>query len=196
VYFQLRQTPVLEGLYMTNPPQLGWNITWISGSKHPKRLAEPIEVELNDEYGTEMADIFDDNILLMSAALVDGLKDAGVDNFDSYDVELIDKKRSQSFEGYKAIQVIGRIAAADMSASDSFDPTGAGHTLVQFRELHLDEGAIKDALMFRLHESVSTLIVHQQVADKLRNLDLRFVSLVPVGEHPVPKLDEQDEETE
>ncbi|MGD8592137.1 MAG: hypothetical protein PVF82_04855 [Gammaproteobacteria bacterium] len=190
MYYKLIQTPVMGGLYMTISPKLGRKIRWLSGARHPVPINTPIRIELNDEYGTEIADIFVDNVPLMSINMVEAMRNAGVDNMDVYEVQLVDEKRKLIFDNYVAVQIIGRIAAADMAASDAFDPANIGHSIVQFRELVLDEEKIRDALIFRLHEDPTTILIHQTVKNELEKLDLKYVSMIPPNEHAIPELKE------
>jgi len=194
MYYHLRQTPVMEGLYMTVEPDLGPEVDWLSGCPHEEPIPIPLTIELDDEYGTTLPDIFDDAPLVMKKELVSALREAGVDNIDTYAAVLVDRKRKKTFEGYEAVQVVGRIAAADLGKSVYEDPAGAGHTLVQFQDLVLDGRAIRDALLFRLHESASTIVVAERVKKRLETLPLQYVSLLPVGAKPVPALETEDDE--
>ena len=180
MYFQMKQTMVMEGLYMTKSPGLPLSVRWISGQRHKTPITEPIRVELDDTYGTELPDFFDDNIVLMSERMIGALRAAGVDNFDVYQVELVDTNRNKVIADYQAVQIIGRLKAADAAASDVFNPMGVSHTLQEFRKLKLDQNAARGLLMFRLYESADTIVVHEAVKAKLDEADLKYVSFVAV----------------
>ena len=151
LYYQLRQTPVMDGLYRAREPDLGRGMSWWKGTRHTKPIPEPLEVELNDTFGTKLPDIFDGSILLMSDAMVAALHKAGADNFDAYKAVLVDHNRKKRFSGYKAVQIIGRVSAVDLSASDVFNPLGIKHTAIQFRKLAVDHEKAKTIglLIFR-----------------------------------------------
>lgn len=162
-------------------------LQWLSGIRHPVDIKTPIEVTLDDTHGTKLADLGDvQGILLMSERLVDGLRDAGVDNIDAYDAILLDPKRNKRFKGYFAVQVIGRMSAVDNGASEADDPLGVGHTMVQYRSLVIDEKSALGQKMFRLHESVSTIVVNEEVGQVLSRLHLKCVEIAPLRTTPLP----------
>jgi hypothetical protein len=189
MFYQLRETPVLKGLYMIKQPNLGPKVRWLSGLPHTVPIPTPLEIELKDEYGTVLADIIDSKPLLMSNKLIDGLRQAGVDNFDTYEAVLIDKKRNKKFKDYSAVQIIGRLKAVDMQASKFQDPTNAGHTIVEFEDIKLDEEKTHDLFMFRLHETVTTIVIHEKVKRVLENIDLKYVTIAPLGTKVIPALE-------
>lgn len=189
MYFHLRQERVSGGLYMAvkAPPQVtGRRIQWLSGERHPIPLKTPIEVILDDTYGTALADFLDDVLPIMSKRLVDGLARAGVDNIDAYETVLVDPKRQKRFAGYFAVQVLGRVSAVDAAASDPFDPLNVGHTVVQYRKLAIDEKRATGLKLFRLHESVSTIVVNEDVKQILGKLVLNYVELAPLAPSAAP----------
>ena len=47
-------------------------------------------------------------------------------------------------------------------------------------------------LFFALHESASTILIHQNVKEALEKVELNYVSIVAPGERIIPKLDEDD----
>ena len=191
-YYQLTQTPALSGLYMTREPDLGPWTDWLSGRPHEDdvEVPTPLEVELDSQYGKKLGDYLDDSLPIVSDRMLQVLRDVGVDNFDAYAVVLVDPEDNARHEGYWAIQVIGRIAAADLDKSDVSDPLGVGHTALQFRELALDESRAMALPLFRLHESVSTILVSESVKVALESAQLELVSLVKVGDKARPALDE------
>jgi len=162
---------------------LGRGVRWISGKRFKKEIETPFEVELDDTYGTKMADLFDSQMFLCSNRLIEGFKKAGIKNLDLYDINLIDKKRKKKFENYKAVQIIGKIAAADMKKSKSHDPMNIGHTIVQFHNLVIDEKKIGKALMFRLAEDCSTILIHEKVKKELEKIPLEWVTIAKPEEN-------------
>ena len=187
MYYHLRQTPVMEGLYIAIAPRLHRRINWLSGKPFAEPVPEPLTVNLDDRFGTTLPDILTDTILLMSNRLIDALQRAGVSNFNLYEVELEEPNGNVIKGEYKAVQILGRVTAANMENSDVFDPLNMGHTLVQFRKLALDEGKIQRQGLFRLQESASTIIVDEAVKREIEKVELKFVSVVPVGEVSYPE---------
>ncbi|MFP2930444.1 hypothetical protein ACLESO_35650 [Pyxidicoccus sp. 3LG] len=186
MYYRLRSTPVLEGIYDVWEPDLGGAFSWVSGQPITTPLPNPIEVKLDDSYGTRLPDLFDTTITLMSDTLVAALRRAGVTNIDTYPAVLVDEKRNLRIPGYQAVQVLGRIKAADPEKSVVYDPTGVGRNIVSFDKLVISEAAARGQLMFRLLESATTLIVHERVKAEVDKASLRFVSVHPTDDPPTP----------
>jgi hypothetical protein len=192
MYYRLRPTPVLEGVYRVKDP--GLDVRWLSGLPVPSPLPVPIELELDDRFGTRMADIFIRRILVMSDRLVAALRRAGVTNLQTFPAVLMDPKRGKRVPGYQAVQILGRVKAADMERSIAHDPSGVGRNIVFFEKLVIDEEAAHGLLLFRLLEDASTIIVHERVKQELSKESWRFVSVHPTDEDP-ETLDPGDDGT-
>jgi hypothetical protein len=82
-----------------------------------------------------------------------------------------------TLEHYLAVNVVGTIAAADMTKSDA-RPLADVH---YFLKLEIDPGKPRDALMFRLAESPMEIIVHDKVAKAIQDGGFTGVVLVPVS---------------
>ena len=195
IFYRLSQTPVMGGLYDIQSPLLEANASWMSGAAHNFVVKLPLTILLIDDFGTRLPDIFDTGALVMSSQLLSVLRKAGVDNIDSYPVVLTDPVRKVIFPDYHAVQVLGCIRAADMDHSDYFDPVGYGQ-MIDFQRLVIDQEAARGALMFRLHESVATLIVHASVKAELDKTSWSFVTVCSTEEIPLPLiLDDEDDVT-
>ncbi len=133
------------------------------------RFAEPVPVqtlELDAEYGTEMADFFDTTIPLMSERLIKALMAAGVDNFDAYPMILQRSDTGEKRTDYKAMNFIGRIDAIDRANSDcEEDDLGA---LECSGSITIDSKRVGDAICFRLLDGPDLLVIHEKIARELR----------------------------
>ncbi|MCY1017414.1 imm11 family protein [Pyxidicoccus sp. MSG2] len=184
VYYQLQPTPVLEGVYDVRKPDL--EVRWLSGQSISTPLPNPIEIELDDRFGTRMADIFIRGILVMSDRLVAAIQRAGVTNLQTFPAVLNDAQRGLRLPGFQAVQIVGTIKAADMKKSIAHDPDNIGRDIVGFQKLVIDPKAARGALMFRMLESASTIIVHEKVKQELDKEQWQFVSVHPTDEKPFP----------
>lgn len=182
MYYRLQPTPVLGGVYDVKDP--GLDVRWLSGLPVSIPLPNPIDLELDDRFGTRMADIFIRRILVMSDRLVTALRRAGVTNLQTFPAVLLDPKKGVRVPGYQAVQILGRVKAADMERSIAHDPSAVGRNIVFFEKLVIDEGAAHGLLMFRLLEDASTIIVHERVKQELSKESWRFVSVHPTDEEP------------
>lgn len=105
--------------------------------------------------------------LLFRDDLIQALSDFGVTNFDAYDATITDPDDEKVYTNYKVINLIGLIAAADMEKSDAVVHDNIPLIDVDFDRLVIDEEKTDGVLMFRLAESMSTVLVHEKLRDYL-----------------------------
>ena len=152
---------------------------WTTGRRFSEEIAEPLEIilePLSDDYdpddpdseeGPDMPDCFLDEIPLLTNALIEALARGGVDNLDTYDAVLIDPETDERHDSYKAVNIIGLIAAADMDASNATVHPGGPVIDVDFDGLVVDESKAGGQLLFRLAESVNGILIHEELKDHL-----------------------------
>lgn len=108
-------------------------------------------------------------------AFYQDMRDAGVDDVDQYlrDIgyqelgEWIDPKPGAVFTHYKAVNVLGLVAAADMGKSEATVHDGIPLIDVDFNSLVIDENKTRGIKMFRLAESTNAILVHESLRDAL-----------------------------
>jgi hypothetical protein len=111
--------------------------------------------------------------VLMSKDLVAALVECGVDNLQTYDVIIKSSKGADS-ENYLAVNIVGAIAAADMEKSLVLDaPDGPSATVI-FERLVIDETKACGQLVFRLGQSLSTILIEERVVHRLEEIGLTF----------------------
>lgn len=113
---------------------------------------------------------------LMLRTLVEALEGAGVDNLQVFPAVLTEKTTGEAREDYCVVNVLGKVAAADMKQSQAIS-LGGGHV---FTRLTVDPGKARGLLMFRLAESLVDVIVHERVAQAVAAGQFRGVLLTPV----------------
>jgi hypothetical protein len=145
----------------TVPRGLYWN----RGRRFEQPVSEPLEVILDGD--GLMMPMFNRGILLFSDELVEAVRDAGVDNIDCYDAVLVDPVGGKRHTNYKAVNIIGMVAAADLAASEFHAPSGRALIDTDFDTLVLDEERANGLLLFRLAESVNAIVVHARVKQHL-----------------------------
>ena len=99
--------------------------------------------------------------------LIAALEAFGVNNLDKYPVSITDPDDGRVYTNYKAVNIIGVVSAADMSKSKYELSDGIPLIDVAFDELVLKENEIQNLLMFRLAESLTTILVHESVRNYL-----------------------------
>lgn len=153
-------------------------INWLGGARFDFTPPQPLEFALDPQSGGDLTDFFPPAIPLMSGRMLDGLAAAGVDNIDRYAARLLDRDGRPVPEPFFAINIIGRLACADLEASDCTvddpdDPVG-----VDFESLVIDEARAGGARFFRLREAANGIVVHEQVRAALAPLQLRGIVFV------------------
>jgi hypothetical protein len=100
---------------------------------------------------------------LMSRRLVEALQDSGVDNLQVYETKLANPQGRTPANHYLAVNIVGLVAAADMANSETNPAVTAKKISMDFHSLAVDPAKTRDALMFRLAENVSAVLVHERV---------------------------------
>ncbi|MFK8017515.1 MAG: hypothetical protein AB8G17_18980 [Gammaproteobacteria bacterium] len=120
--------------------------------------------------------MFKRKVLLFREDMLKALGKAGVDNLELYPAELTDPTSGDTFSDYKAVNILGLVACADLGKSDWQAPSGSAIIDVDFDSLVIDENKTRGLTLFRLAECVSAIMVHESVveqlhADGIENLD-------------------------
>jgi hypothetical protein len=109
------------------------------------------------------------DIPLFREDLLEAMRQGGVDNLDAYEAEILDPDSGGRIRDYKAINIIGLLAAADMEKSRAtVHPGGPPLLDVDFDGLVVDESKTHGALIFRLAESNNAILVHERLVEHLR----------------------------
>ncbi len=146
-------------------PQSGAH--WDRGRRFDTPPQTPLQVDINPDFPGIMLPMFHTGILLMTGELVKALRECGVNNIDTYDALIRDVENNQRYDEYKAVNIIGLVACADLSASDYVALSGSALIDVDFDSLVIDAVRAHGLLMFRLAESVNGIVVHEKVKNHL-----------------------------
>ncbi|MFQ5503537.1 MAG: imm11 family protein [Planctomycetota bacterium] len=157
-------------------------IPWKMGLHWGNPLEKPIELALDPEAGTDLPDAFLVGIPLFSTRLIGLLRSLGVDNLQEFDAVITDPRDDRKIVSYKAVNIVGLVECADLTASEYFE--GDGPPLMQFDHLVIDETRARGLLFFRLGEDAATILVHERVADPLLQENLIGVRLQAVDSAP------------
>lgn len=166
------------GLTRVPTPQEGFEPSrWMQGRMFGSPPDKVIEVETYRSAGG-ISEIFLDSIPIFREDVLEVLEKAGVTNFQTFPARLTYTEQGSIFENYKAVNIIGCIAAADLARSD-YTPAHAPAFRTAFRKLMIDPEKAKGQLMFRLLESVSKVIIHARVRDALAREPFRYLRYIP-----------------
>lgn len=134
---------------------------WLKGSPFKNPLKQdPIVVTILA--GNEHSDLmpYFGAEPVMSNEFYQSLVDAGVDNLDAYDCILRSEDGSVEYTGFKAVNIIGVISATGEGTAFTGDSRLIDAGMDQ---VAIDANKTYGALMFRLAENVSTVVVHERV---------------------------------
>lgn len=160
----------------------GWNednhnSEFIDGDYLTKTFDKPFEFELYEYQPGDigMAEFSSQPFPIMSDKLIASLQDAGVDNLQTFPAVLKGHYSGIDIPNYKVVNVVGKIAAADMGKSDYIDMGGMGVMAVGFKDLVIDKTKTAGALLFRLVESITDIIIHESVKNHLETCGFNYL---------------------
>ncbi|AZZ90656.1 hypothetical protein EUZ85_07960 [Hahella sp. KA22] len=148
-------------------PGIKWS-SWRKGAVLPDLPPDPLKFTLeafnphSADDSHHMPSYFRASAPIFSDELIAALQECGVENLETYNLDLFDPDNGQTYTNYKVVNIVGLIAAADMQQSD--EPS-----LNEVDTDSLINGTSKTGgrYFFRLAESTNTLIVHEKVKQHL-----------------------------
>ncbi|MEJ2045832.1 MAG: hypothetical protein P8X89_21455 [Reinekea sp.] len=137
--------------------------SWTLGRPFKTQPKDPVVARIRegDENG-ELLPYFD-NPQLISDALYETLLEVGVNNMDVYEAVIRSVDGTIEHRGYKAMNLLGLVSAADMSKTEFFEHNPSRLIDASIKKLVIDEAATQGFLMFRLAESTEIVLVHEMV---------------------------------
>lgn len=132
-------------------------------------IEEPIRLEWDPHSSGPKLSFYKPVMPLFRKEIVAAMREAGVDNIDCYRAEIRDAKTGEVDEDYIAVNIVGLVSAADLSRSESDDPSGTGMIDMDFDSLAIDEQKARGFKMFRLAESTSGIVIHRTVKEHLES---------------------------
>lgn len=144
-------------------------------------VLEPLNPK-SDQHGPEMPALFKIPVPLFRDDLLAAMAAGGVDNLDAYDAVVREPDGSRSYTNYKAVNVVGLVAAADMARSKATVHPGGPVIDVEFDDLVLDPARARGALIFRLAEATASIFVHDRLRRHLLASGFDELTFLPPGE--------------
>lgn len=163
---------------------------WMDGNKLDFEIGEPIIYDLEDdedEYD-EVPNIeaLGDHLPIpfICTDLHEALLAAGVDNLQVFDAVIRDLKRGIEHKNYKAFNVVGKVAAADMEASARMGVSDNSMISADFDALVIDKNKAGkgDLLLFRLAENYSAIVVHDKIKKAVEESGIPGIFFYASGE--------------
>lgn len=138
---------------------------WMFGQPFSVEPQQPIFVSIREDQENLTRLNFYKDPPVATDAFVDALEEAGVDNIVIYDVVLRSRSNpSITIGGYKAINIIGLVKAV---GPETIYLTDSRMGDASMENVELEPNAIKGLYMFRLAESMRTIVVHEKVKKHL-----------------------------
>ncbi|MEX0712868.1 MAG: DUF1629 domain-containing protein [Pirellulales bacterium] len=134
---------------------------WMHGRPIAIDVPKPLVYTLDAQRPGKLKAMYDKAVPLVRDDLLEALREAGVDNLEVFDAVVRDAAAGKEYTNYKAFNIVGVIACADMDQSEVL----GGSTVidVDFASLVLDESKCEGVLMFRLAEAVNAIVVDERV---------------------------------
>lgn len=157
--------------------------SWMNGDIINFKVPEPIRYELEGDVDNELDDsipgpkiLYDElPIPVMHISLLDALKFAGVTNLQTYDAVLRDSTNGIEYKDYKAFNVVGKVAAADMEESTMMSASNSVMIDADFNRLVFSETKCKGKLLFRLAENITAIIVDERVKYEIEKRSIKGI---------------------
>lgn len=144
-------------------PELDEN--WMLGrSLNQSTVPQPLRYTLDPDYGGTPKAMYDAEANpVMRDDLIRVLTSAGVDNIQYFAAILVDPESGKEHTNYKAFNIVGLVAAADMENSELMATSDSTIGDVDFHALVIDESKCRGLLLFRLAENISAIVVHEKI---------------------------------
>ena len=141
--------------------------SWMGGSLITVPVPEPIQLELDPNEPGPLKEMYNLEMLVMSERLVSTLQTAGVDNLQVFRATIYDPNSGTRRNDYRVVNIVGRVAAADLDKSVWSSSGGRPIIDVNFDSLAINEQRAGGLLLFRLAECISAIVIHARVRDAL-----------------------------
>lgn len=155
-----------------------FDVRFLAGQPFGSGVVPPVLFELDtDVEGRRMPTLFMVPAFVARRELFDTLLAAGVDNVEAVPAVITDPETGAAHHDYLVLNVVGRLAAADLDASEAAD-LGDGMHVVD--RLVLDPARTPGALIFRLDEDPVLVVVADDVRDRLLAAGFTDIHFEPV----------------
>lgn len=172
-----------NAMLLNSLPKPSAFVGWMGGKTFTKPPNVPVVVRIKEGYEHSDPPAFKNVPQVMTVEFLDALRSAGVDNIDVYDAILESADGNVRLSGYKAYNIVGVVSAADLGKTE-FSPGNPSRQIdASIRSLAVDETKTKGLLLFRLAESVDTILIHNSIKAALETRKFIGVSFTPPNLH-------------
>ena len=135
---------------------------WLSGRPLDFVPPKPIRFQIDKSSpGAEMRAVYIGAYPLYRNDVLQCLSQAGVTNLETFDVKLVNNIDGKVYDNYKAVNILGLIYCLDNDTGNMLEMSED----VLFDGIDINEEKAAGALLFRLAENVTAVIVHEKVVE-------------------------------
>lgn len=168
-YFVLGRAPK-PGRWIAHSPYIK-GVQFTVGQLITAPVPVPLEYTLkkinpqSDDHSAHMPAFLKGNQPLFRDDLIAAMRECGVNNLQCFQAVLQDPEGDRQHTNYQVVNIVGLIAAADLSKSTYTVPPSGGPPVIdtEFDHLVIDEAKPRNQLLFRLAESTMAIMVHENL---------------------------------
>jgi hypothetical protein len=166
-YFVMRCDGVYPSAVIDKGPNLG-DPPWFHGGRLTEDFPLPLVYTLDPECPGNLAAMYSgESYPIMRNDLIEALEAAGVDNLQLFPAVIRDPSNGVEHNNYKAFNIVGVVAAADMSKSVLMGTSDSEIIDVDFESLAINDVRAAPFRLFRLAESVNAIVVDDSVRESV-----------------------------
>ncbi|MDH5651287.1 MAG: hypothetical protein OEZ39_05385 [Gammaproteobacteria bacterium] len=168
MYYKL-ETDIYQDYGIIEDPVLPDGVYFNRGTVIDAELELPLKFETNCDDENPPLEYMAGVAPVCSKLMLDALQAAGIDNIQTFPAILTTYANETVWDGYFALNIIGKVSAADMEKSKfvSIGEWPGGTPFAGFQNLVIDKNKTHDLYLFRLAECPSEIIIHKDIIDKL-----------------------------
>lgn len=152
------------------------DLSFTLGEKFIEPVAQPVEFEADRELGGSRLPTLFFPEPVIKVEFLHALREAGVANVDDYEARIAGLKVGEWIAGYRAVNIVGAVACADLDRS-AFE---ALEGMTFFDKLVIDAKRAGGADLFRLAEAHEYVVVSKRLAERLDLTRFPDVELIPI----------------
>lgn len=152
-------------LLPATPSELEVEGAWTTGDTLKPELKTPFvyEIEHYSEGDGELLDFYPNlTVPVMSKKMIAALKEAGVDNLQTFDVNIKLLSTGESIRTHQAVNILGNLKSCKTGVTQRDFYNGSW-----IKKTGIDEDRLNGALFFRMIESPKTIMIHISLKKKL-----------------------------
>jgi hypothetical protein len=151
--------------------------SWTLGRRFTNSPRIPLLASLRMRKDSKLMEMWKAPLPIISTRFYKVLLSIGIDNIDVFPVELLDSKSGVTYKDYLAFNIIGVIAAADLSKSE-YHAWDESKVALDFNSLVIDEIKTRNALIFRLAEATNGIVIHESVKKAIEAAGINTLTFI------------------